>query len=375
MSKRRLARSSHLRRRLTVEPGALSTGSDAKARPQIRFIAYGDGDLLEKRIEQPSELETCLGKHNVVWIDIEGTEDHDLLRRLGVLFDIHPLCLEAVINMQRPKLEQYNDHFFLVLHQLSRAIGGELISFQIAASIAPGCIVTFHDGPWPLFDQLSERIRTSVGSFRDLGVDYLVYGIVDGVIDEFFPLLETYGETLEKLESEIIESSRRETIAAVHAVKRELLTVRRAMWPMREALNALLRDGPPLFGDNAIIHLRDVYDHAVQIIDFIETYRELGADLMDVYLSTISNRMNEVMKVLTIITTIFVPPTFIAGIYGMNFRHEVSPYNMPELSCYWGYPLCLTCMTLVASAVVGLLWWKGWLGVLSTKNHADVFRK
>lgn len=185
--------------------------------------------------------------------------------------------------------------------------------------------------------------------------------MLDAIIDGFFPVLERYGEALEDLEEEVIVSPSRQTLQKIYHVRRELLQLRRAIWPQRDAINALIRDRSQLISPEVQIYLRDCYDHAVQVMDMVETYRELASGLMDVYLSAVSNKMNEVMKLLTVVSSIFIPLTFVAGIYGMNFNTEKSPYNMPELNWYWGYPLCLGVMGAIAFALLFLFWKRGWL--------------
>jgi magnesium transporter len=367
MKKVRSVRHGQSRSRLSIEPGSFAGRESESTTCGIRAVGYDSVGFFDRKIQKLEDLDKLKGKSKVLWIDVQGCEDHEVLAHLGHLFNIHRLALEDVINPQRPKLAQYGDRIFLVLQQLQLA--PDLVSQQIAIAIGQGYIVTFHDGPWTLMDQLVDRIGNKRGYMRDRGSDYLIYSVIDAVVDSYFPLLENLGEQLEALENLIIEDPSRQAIADVHKVKRKLLILRRAMWPMRDVMNVLIRDAAALFDEESIVHLRDCYDHAVQIIDFIETYRELGADLMDVYLSSISNRMNEVMKVLTIITTIFIPPTLIAGIYGMNFHRDKSPFNMPELDAYYGYPLCLLVMAVMSVCVVGMLWWKGWLGALSSRHR------
>lgn len=344
-------------------PGTLIAAPEA-VKSTIDVIAYGPDGFVERRLEEASELSQYIGKWPVVWVNIEGLGSTDLIKSVGEIFSIHHLALEDILNVhERAKIERYGDDLFLVMHMME--IGDHLESEQLSVFSGKHFVVTFQEGPIDTLDPARDRIRKGAGKIRQLGSDYLVYSIIDSVLDNYFPILEVYGETLDKLEDDILSNPSTEVVANVHAVKRELISLRRAVWPLREAINALIRDMEVTFSEETRIHLRDCYDHAVRIIDFIETYRELAADLMDVYLSSLSNRMNEVMKVLTIITTLFVPPTLIAGIYGMNFNTEISKYNMPELNWYLGYPFALVLMLIVSLAVVALLWYKGWLGALS----------
>ncbi len=214
-----------------------------------------------------------------------------------------------------------------------------------------------------------------MGKIRASGSDYLAYRLLDGIIDGYFPVLEEFGEKLEGLEDEILEKPSRATVAQVHEVKRDFLALRRTIWPLREAISTLLRDNSNLFAKDTLIFLRDCHDHTVQIADLIESYREIGSDLMDVYLSSLSNRLSEVMKVLTIITTLCAPPTLVAGIYGMNFRTEVSPFNMPELNWYYGYPWALLLMFVLGGGTIWLVAAKGWLGRSADDDGASLTTK
>lgn len=352
-------------------PGTLIADPKSQA-PTITVIAYSADDIVEDKITNPDQLKNFLDKWPVTWVNIDGLGDVETITKVGEIFSIHRLALEDIMALhQRAKLEQYGDHYFLVLHMLEN-LKGELQTEQLSIFLGSNFVVTFQDGPLDCMDPARDRLRRKIGRVRGSGPDYLMYSLVDTVIDSYFPLLENYGEQLEDLETSIVASPSRELIAKIHSIKRELLTMRRAIWPLREAINSLLRDVPPLFAEETRLHLRDCYDHTVQIIDFVETYRELGADLMDVYMSSISNRMNEIMKVLTIISTLVGPPTLIAGIYGMNFNPQASPYNMPELNWYYGYPMALMLMALLAICTLGLLMWKGWLGALNPTRNTDI---
>jgi magnesium transporter len=219
------------------------------------------------------------------------------------------------------------------------------------------------------FDPVRERLRKGKGRARAAGPDHLAYALIDAAIDAYFPTIEAYGERLEELEDEVIVRPTKTTILRIHEIKRELLNIRRAIWPLREAINTFFREPSPLITDETRLYLRDCYDHTIQVIDLCETYRELGSGLMETYLSSISNRTNEVMKVLTIIATIFIPLTFVAGLYGMNFKTEKSPYNMPELDWYWGYPFCLALMATVAIGMLVFFWRRGWLKASETMEE------
>jgi len=272
---------------------------------------------------------------------------------------------------QRPKIEQYGEYYFIVTRMVR--LGEHLETEQLSLFLGKNFILTFQEGrPGDCLDLIRERIRQKGGRIREAGLDYLAYALLDAIVDCYFPILEEYGERLEAFEDEILTRPYGDTVARIHEIKRNLLTLRRAIWPQRETFNTLLRDELPLVTNETRLYLRDCYDHVTQLIDLIETYRELGADLIDVYLSSISNRTNEIMRVLTVISTIFIPLTFIAGVYGMNFNPSASPWNMPELNWFWGYPLSLLLMAVVAFGQLIFFRRRGWLGApKSLKKGGD----
>jgi len=328
----------------------------------ITLTALREHELVEKPIADLNEIKDALQRYPVNWIHIKGLADAEMITNLGQLFNIHNLVLEDVMSChQRAKVEEWRGQYFIVC-QMLKLVGERLDSDQLNIFLGKNFIVTFHDGQIDCLESARERIRKRLSSAGTLGCDYVAYLLLDAVLDGYFPILETFGETLEAIEDDIIQNPSKECVARLHIAKRNLITLRRTAWPLREAINSLIRDQPPLFESETLIHMRDCSDHAVQILDFVETDRELASDLMDVYLSSISNRLNEVMMVLTIITTVFVPPTLVAGIYGMNFKSDLSPYNMPELSWYYGYPIALAFMLCLAVATVIFMGWKGWLG-------------
>ncbi|MDZ4832952.1 MAG: magnesium/cobalt transporter CorA [Candidatus Melainabacteria bacterium] len=352
-------------------PGSLVLDPSAPP-PVVTLIAYSDNTIEEKTITDPAQLPGYLNKTwPVVWVNVDGLGSIETISAIGETFKIHSLALEDVITShQRSKLEMYGDNYFLISHMME--LGEEdLITEQVSIFIGRGFVVTFQDGPLDCFERVRERIRKHLGKIRTVGSDYLAYALLDSVIDCYYPVLETYGERLEILEDEIIEKCNRATIRKVHNIKRELLVMRRAIWPLRDAISNLMRDSSDLFTPDTMIFMRDCHDHAVQICDFIETFRELGSDLMDVYLSSASNKLGESMRLLTIITTICAPPTVVAGIYGMNFNTERSPFNMPELNWFYGYPFALALMTVLVIWVVVLLRSQGWLG---NNSHAHTGR-
>jgi magnesium transporter len=343
-------------------PGTLRPMEAPGAAPvRITVIDYGPDHLEEKVIERFEDLLPYRDAPTTTWINIEGLHNVALLESLGQHFGVHSLTLEDVLNCgQRPKLEDYGTYHFMVMKSLSLK-DGVLELEQISFILGKNYILTIQEVPGDSFEAVRQRIRRGKGLIRQAGADYLLYALVDALIDEFFPVLERYGEQIEELEDEVILHPSPEILQRVHAVKRDLLVLRRTAWPERDTINAFSREESHLISAETKVFVRDCYDHIIQVIDITETYRDLSSGLQEAYLSSISLRMNEVMKVLTIISTIFIPLTFIAGIYGMNFDTDVSPWNMPELEWYWGYPFSLTVMAIVAVGLIIYFRRKEWL--------------
>lgn len=342
-------------------PGTLTVDPEAP-RPVIKLMAYGPERFVERDIAHVDDLREFVGHWPVCWVNVDGLGDALTLERLAALFQLHPLAMEDVVNThQRAKVDQFGELTFIVTHMVE--LSDHFQTEQVSLFLGPNFVITFQERPgWDCLEPVRERIRKQVMRVREAGPGYLTYAILDAVIDHYFPVLEAYGERLEALEDRIVGRPERGVVTEVHSVKRELLYLRRAIWPQRESLNTLVRDDIPHISAETRLYLRDVYDHAVRIIDLVETYREVCSDLMDLYLSSISNRMNEIMKVLTVISTIFIPLTFVVGVYGMNFNTQVSPWNMPELNWYFGYPLCLALMAVITVGQFVFFWRKGWIG-------------
>jgi magnesium transporter len=276
----------------------------------------------------------------------------ETVRVLGNLFGLHPLALEDVINTgQRPKADSYDEQLFVVMNLPTVSEQGEIETEQVSLFLGDGFLISFHRGDSRPFEPVVQRLRKHSGKIRERKADYLLYALLDVIIDLGFPVLEFFSEYIEDLEIELLENPGKETLAKIHQLKRELLMLRRMLWPQREVINNLLREELPQIRQETLPYLRDCYDHTIQIIDLIEVYREMTSSMMDVYLSSLSNRMNEVMKVLTVIATIFIPLTFIAGVYGMNFAGD-SPWAMPELAWYYSYPVLWLIMLAIAGGMV-----------------------
>jgi magnesium transporter len=345
-----------------TSPGTLRIPENAKA-TEIHLIDYNSEQLIHLNKLTPEECASHLDNYSVSWVDVSGLGNEDILKRVGKVFNLHPIILEDIVNVpQRPKIEDYREQVVAIAQMvIPKDKGDGFWLEQVSFVIGKNYLLTVQEeGELDCFDGVRKRIHNNKGVIRSKGADYLAYALWDAIIDGFFPILEAYGEKIELLEDEVVLNPSNKTLAKIYKIKRELLALRRAIWPQRDAINALIRDANPLINPEVLIYWRDCYDHTVQIMDVIETYRELASSLTDIYLSAVSNRMNEVMKLLTVISSIFIPLTFIAGIYGMNFDTEISPWNMPELKWYLGYPLCWALMLTVAGSLILFFWRKGW---------------
>ena len=323
--------------------------------PRIHAIRYTSDAFEERDLAGAKDCLPLRAAGGVLWLDVQGLGDLELLHALGEIFGLHPLAVEDVASIgQRPKADDYDTHIFIITRMPE--IGEGVNTDQMSIFLGSNFVLTFQEHYGDCLGPVRERIRKGKGLMRRSGPDYLTYAILDAIVDGFFPLLEVYGEKLEALEDEVVVQPARASLEKIHIAKRDLLTMRRAVWPLRDAVNSLIREESDLIAAPTRLYLRDCYDHTVQIIDMVETYRELAAGLMDIYISSLSQKLNEVMKVLTIISTIFIPLTFIAGVYGMNFEH------MPELRQRWGYPTVMAVMILLALAMLWYFVRKGWIG-------------
>ena len=324
----------------------------------VTVIDYNESELKEETLHSLEECFIFKDRPTVTWIDIEGVHDIHLIEKLGACYEIHPLTLEDILNTdQRPKVDDMENYLYIVLKMLhNNNNGSDIVSEQLSLILGCNFVFSFQEGiKGDVLDPLRQRIRGSKGKIRKMGADYLVYAIVDGIVDNYFTILEKLGEQIELLEEEVVTDPRPETLKKIHHFKREMLYIRRCIWPLREVVAALAKRESSLIKEETELYLRDVYDHVVQIIDTIETFREMLSSMLDIYLSSLSNRMNQVMKVLTIIATIFIPLTFLAGLYGMNFKY------MPELEWHWGYPLVLAIMVSVVCIMLFFFRKRKWL--------------
>jgi magnesium transporter len=321
-------------------PGTMVHIGEVAAGPvDIQVMDYDSAQLAEAILTDPADCLAYRQSPTTSWINVDGVHQLDLLEKIGTDFGLHPLVLEDIVNTEhRPKLEDFDSYLFLVLKMLHYDETAGIRTEQISIILMQGLVLSFQERQGDVFNGVRERLRTGKGRIRKMGADYLAYTLLDAVVDSYFAILEQIGEHIERLEDDLVMQPSPGSLEKIHHFKREMILLRKAIWPLRELIGGLQRNESPLINETTDIFLRDVYDHTIQIIDTVETFRDILSGLLDLYLSSISNRMNEVMKVLTIIATIFIPLTFIAGIYGMNFDY------MPELHWHWSYPLLLLIM-------------------------------
>jgi magnesium transporter len=353
MSRRRTAR----RAKAGLPPGSLVHVGDLKTeKTQLGVFDYDASTLHEIAAES---LEGCLVRKaapTITWINVDGLHDVATVEKIGASFGVHPLALEDICNTEtRAKFEPYDDHLFLVAKMLSWDADLEsIVAEQVSFVLGRNFVLTFQEKGGDVFDPVRERLRTDRGRLRRMGADYLLYRLLDAVVDNYFLILEKLDDRIEALEEELTESPTSATLQHIHRLKREMIFLRRAVWPLREVASGLARVESDLVGHETRLFLRDIHDHSVQVVETVETFRDLLAGMLDVYLSNINNRMNAVMKVLTIIATIFIPLTFVAGVYGMNFHY------MPELTWRWGYPLVLLGMFAIGAGMLLAFKRRGW---------------
>jgi len=341
-------------------PGTLSEPLAPAAVPvRIHLGDYSPEEFLWKEDAAVADCLTYIKRDTVTWVHVQGNPTPDTLRTLGETFHLHPLAMEDVLNTgQRPKIEPFDHQLFLIM-SLPMFQDDMVMTRQVSLFANARYIVSFCEGADDPFLPLLKRLQDKTSALRKRGADYLLYAILDLVIDQAFPVLESFGLQLEELEDNIAESAGRELLDRMHTVKREMVLLRRMLWPQREVISQLLREGHDLIVEDTRIYLRDCYDHTVQIMDLLETYRDMAGSILDIYLSSVSNRLNEIMRVLAVISTIFIPMTFVAGVYGMNFDRSL-PLNMPELGWAYGYPMFWLVMIGIAIGMILFFKRKGW---------------
>jgi magnesium transporter len=347
---------------LHLPPGTLQVDPEA-TRPALTAFGFSPAGFEEMALKNPEEIRDLIARWPVVWLNVDGLGDEEILRSIQAIFGIHPLAMEDVTDTtQRAKVEQYADNTFLVVPMPKTH--GDVTRFeseQLSMYLTERAVISFQaSAPGDCLSVIRERIRTGKGRVRTSNAAYLAYALIDTVIDAYFPLVSDMGDRLETLEERIVHDVSPEQIHDIRAIKVDLLRMRRAVWPMRDAVSAMASI-ERLYGHELRPYIRDAQDHVARLMDLMETDRFMASDLMEIYLTATSNRLGEVNKFLTIVATIFIPLGFIASVYGMNF-HPDSPWNMPELNWHYGYPFALGLMLLTAGGFMSYFWWKGWLG-------------
>ncbi|HTG01149.1 MAG TPA: magnesium/cobalt transporter CorA [Nitrospirota bacterium] len=333
------------------------TGDKKGGTVDIDIIDYGETSFTE---QTAASLDACIpykNKPTVTWINLDAVHNIEVLEKLGECFGLHRLVLEDILNTdQRPKAEDYGDYLYVVLKMMTSEKNHGIKTEQISIVVGENFVLSFQEGlAGDVFDPIRERIRSAKGRARKMGADYLAYALIDAIVDNYFVILEKFGETIEQLETELIENPTQKTVQRIYQFKRELIFLHNAVWPLREAISSLGKHESPLIREATVPFFRDVYDHVIHVIDSVDIYREMISGMLDMYLSSVSNRLNEVMKVLTVISLVFMPLTFLAGIYGMNFKY------MPELEWKYGYPASLLVMLGIAGLMVVYFKRKKWL--------------
>ncbi len=341
-----------------LPPGTMvHIGEKKQEKVKITVIDYDKKNFEEKEVEKAEECLTYKKKPTSTWINVSGIHDTKIIEEIGKCFDLHPLLLEDIDNTdQRPKMEDYGDYIYIVLKMLySNEKGDGVNAEQMSLVLGPNFVISFQESEDDVFNKVRERIRKGKGKIRETGSDFLAYSLIDAIVDNYFIILEKMGEKIERMEEEVVKNPTPKTLQNIHIMKREIIFLRKSVWPLREVISGLLRSESKLIKKTTLIYLRDVYDHTIQVIDTVETSRDILSGMTDIYLSSISNKLNEIMKVLTIIGTIFIPLTFVTGLYGMNFKY------MPELESPLGYPAALFVMLIVALIMLLYFKKKRWL--------------
>lgn len=337
------------REKFFATPGTpVFVGQRRRQHAQVDLFLFDADSVTEISAASPEDWREAHRRTGVLWINVSAVHDIALIEALGAEFDLHPLTLEDIANTShRPKWEEFPGYAFLAMKMVQRRSGGEgVVVEHVTIILGDRFVLSFLEDAGDVFESVRQRIRRGAGRVRTMGADYLAFCLVDAAIDDYFLAIESIGEWVEHFEDRLLANSMQAELGEVYRFKRELIEVRRAVWPLREVLSAINRSESPLLSRDNLVFWRDLYDHTVQVMDMVDNARESLASMHDTYLSSLSNRMNEVMKVLTIISTIFIPLTFIAGIYGMNFKH------MPELDWPLGYFVILALMALIALSLV-----------------------
>ncbi len=351
-------------RGLGLIPGSLvHVGEIKQDKTIINIIDYSLEDFQEKELKDCKEIISFKETQTVTWINVDGVHDTDVIQKIGKGYNLHRLVLEDIVNTtQRPKYEDYKDYIFIVLKMLYYDENKQGLEVeQVSIILGDNYVISFQEKQGDVFEGVRERIRHNKGLIRKESADYLAYSLIDAIVDNYFLVLEEISDKTESIEKDLLKKTDPETLYIIQDLKKEIIFLRKSVWPLREVVTRLERIDSPLIGKDTGLFFRDVYDHTIQIIENIESLRDVVSGMVELHLSVVNNGMNEVMKTLTIIATIFIPLTFIAGIYGMNFNPEISKYNMPELNWAYGYIMVLGIMMVMTLFMVGYFKKKKWL--------------
>ncbi len=341
-----------------LPPGTpVYVGKQKDEKVKVTCIEYDAQHFEEKQVTSVDELFPLKDKPTITWINVDGIHELEPIEKIGKQLKLHPLVLEDIMHTeQRPKMEDFDEYLFVILKMLQYIDEkNETKVEQVSLFLGSNYVISFQEDEGDVFDLIRDRIRSDRGRIRKMGADYLAYSLLDAIVDNYFMVLEKIGERIEDIEDDLVKNPTPEVLHTIHNLRSELIYLRKSVWPLREVISKLERWESNLIDKSIGIYLRDVYDHTIQVIDALETFRDMLSSMMDIYLSSVSNRMNEVMKVLTIIATIFMPLTLIAGIYGMNFRY------MPELDSPWGYPMVYVVMLGVSAVMLMYFRKRKWL--------------
>jgi len=345
-------------RKIGLPPGSLvHVGEKKIEKVKVSVIDYDESCFSEKQLDSFDECISYKNRPTITWINVDGIHQTDILAKIGECFDIAPLTQEDILNTdQRLKIEYFDNHVYFVTKMIYQSQKtDELIIEQVSIIFGSNYVLSFQEAEGDVFNLVRDRIRNKKGYIRIKGADYLAYSLLDAIVDNYFSILEKLGEKIESIDDELLQNPTPKTLKEIHGLKNDMLFIRKTVWPLREVVASLQRRDSPFIDKSTEIFFRDVYDHVIRVIDSLETFREMVSGLLEMYLSSISNKMNQIMKTLTIISTIFIPLTFIAGIYGMNFQY------MPELQCRMAYPIVLIFMLFLAVTMLVLFKTKKWL--------------
>ena len=345
-------------KKVGLPPGSIvHIGNKRAEKTKITIVDYNEEQFQEKEVKTVKECCPYKEKPTITWINIDGVHEEKIIEELGKIYNFHPLILEDIVDTdQRPKIKDFGDYIFIILkmHYYDKE-NNEIKIEQVSLIFGKNYVISFQEREGDVFDSIRERIRNNIGRIRKARADYLIYALMDGIIDNYFTILEKLGEETEDLEAKVIKDPVPANLQIIYKLKSELIFLRKSVWPLREVISILEKGESVLIDKSTNIYLRDIYGHTIQVMDTVETLRDVISGTLDVYLSSVSNRMNEIMKVLTIVATIFIPLTFIVGIYGMNFQY------MPELKWVWGYPIVLLGMLIIGIVMVIYFKRKKWM--------------